>query len=201
MPDSSIGSIPLAPTALRLLRQLQYPSFDFAASVLADRQVPQIGLDLSPSRVTALLAFGATDSMLRDKFRCVQSLNITSFDTHPVALIKCAALCQEIKHLKIFSDHWVKFGDVVAESAILLRQTKVEYLQVDLICDDNQEFVESLFSLVPSLKIFDFERISFQAGHGYHRIRRDKLTDGYEVIKDRPMLWWSQWWMNSKLHP
>ncbi|KAF4567134.1 hypothetical protein EYR36_010751 [Pleurotus pulmonarius] len=200
MLDNSIGSIPLVPTALHSLRQLQYASFDFAASVLADRQVPQIGLRLSHSQVAALLSYGATDSSLRGKLRCVRSLNITSSDTHPVTMIKCAALFQEIKHLKIYSDHWVKIGDVVAESAIFLRQTKVEYLQVDLVCDDNVEFVESLFSLVPTLKVFDLERISYEAGDGYRRFRRDKLTDGYEMLDPQPMPWWSQWWMDSKQH-
>lgn len=72
--------------------------------------------------------------------------------------------------------------------------TKIEFLQLNIICDDNVESVKDLFPALPSLKMFDFARMNDDADPGLLRFRRDKLNDKPEWLEGESVRDWDQWW-------
>lgn len=192
-----IGSIPLAPEALPRLRHLDYASFDSAVSVLTGRHVPHVCLffdDLEP--LIPLLNDGADYSTLRDTFRCVESLSVVSEYVGPITLIICASYFQGIKYLQIRSEITMPSVDVVLDLAGTLQATKLEYFELNLFCYKilTANSARTLFSQIPTLKIFDLRRTIIDADSEDCRFRRDKLKDGSESIQAKPLTQWNRWW-------
>ncbi|KAJ8695771.1 hypothetical protein PTI98_005698 [Pleurotus ostreatus] len=189
-----IGSIPLATDALPLLRFLSDSSLDFAKSVLTDRHVPHLGLATENLESLSPLLELRIDATPLPMLKCVQSLLITSNTIDPLSLTVYARLCPEIKYLQITSDEPIESLSALLLFVDNLFGTKVEFLQLNIICDDNVESVTDLFSALPSLKMFDFARMNDDADSGLLRFRRDKLDDKPDWLEGESVRDWNQWW-------
>lgn len=99
-----MGFIPLAPTALPLLRHLDNASLHFAESVLAGRHVPHLGLATDDFEPLFPILDGAVPPTLLTAMKCVESLSMTSQVIDALTLMECASLFREMKSLKISSE-------------------------------------------------------------------------------------------------
>lgn len=86
--------------------------------------------------------------------------------------------------------------DVVLHLAGTFQATKLEYFELNLFCYENltANSARTLFSQIPTLKIFDLRCTIIDADSEYCRFRRDKLKDGSEAIEAKPLTQWNRWW-------
>ncbi|KAG9220297.1 hypothetical protein CCMSSC00406_0006362 [Pleurotus cornucopiae] len=191
---NGIGSIPLATDALSLLRFLSDSSLDFATTVLTGRHVPHLGLATENFEFLLQILASQIDATHLPMLKCVQSLLLTSNTLDPLSLMVYARLCPAIKYLQITSDEPIESLSSLLPFVDNLCGTKIEFLQLNIICDDNVESVKTLFSALPSLKMFDFARMNDDADSGLLRFRRGKLDDKPDWLEGESVRDWDQWW-------
>ncbi|KAF4580538.1 hypothetical protein EYR38_003137 [Pleurotus pulmonarius] len=163
-----IGSIPLAPTALPLLRHLVSASFELADSILVGRQVSHLGVKTNNIQTCLSNAIVKRVTSPPPVIASVQALSINSDEIHLIPLTDPLRNLSEL-----------------APYVGLLRETKVEFLSFETVSDDDgRESAKDLFAALPSLKTFDFQRLNDDAEDGFHRFRRDKLNDEPEWIEE-----------------
>ncbi|KAG9220288.1 hypothetical protein CCMSSC00406_0006353 [Pleurotus cornucopiae] len=182
-----MGFIPLAPTALPLLRHLDNASLNFAKSVLTGRHVPHLGLATDDFEPLFPILDGDIGPTVLNAMKCVESLSMTSEVIDSLTLMECASMFREMKNLKIYSEDPLETLAMLETSAARLCETKIISLELRAVCDDDVESdIESmrqLFSTIPSLKVFDFKRVNDDIKDGSYRFCRDKLDDGPEWIE------------------
>lgn len=89
-----IGSVPLATSALPLLRHLYQCSLDFATSVLEDRTVAHLDLvEIDDRLPLSLILGGGLSSTSLPTLKYLQSLSLTSNGPDPIAVLELAYLC------------------------------------------------------------------------------------------------------------
>ncbi len=99
-----IGSIPLAPTALPLLRHLVSASFELADSILVGRQVSHLGVKTNNIQTCLSNAIVKRVTSPPPVIASVQALSINSDEIHLIPLTVCASswcTFPELKYLRI----------------------------------------------------------------------------------------------------
>ncbi|KAL4260528.1 hypothetical protein AB1N83_007186 [Pleurotus pulmonarius] len=187
-----IGSVPLPPDALPMLQFLSDSSLDFATIVLTGRNVPHLGLATEKIEILLPILASQMTAAHLPMLKCVQSLLITSNMVDPLSLMAFARLFPEIKYLQITSDEPIESLSSLVSFVDHLCGSKIEFFQLNIICDDNVDSVKDLFSALPTLKMFDFARMTDDADSGLLRFRRDKLDDKPVWLEGETVRDWNQ---------
>lgn len=198
-----IGSIPLAPTAIPLLRHLVNASFELTESILVGRQISHLGVKTNNVQSCFSNALGKhVTSAPLPVVESVQSFSINSDTIHLIPLTACAYAWYsfpELRYLRIASDDPLGNLSELVPYVSQLRHTKVEFISFETVSDDDgMESAKDLFAALPSLKTFDYQRMNDGAEDGFHRFRRDKLEEEPEWIEEESTSEWDQQWTGSE---